>query len=253
VDASLLSLAIFALLLTGLAWSSGQISLMIQRITFWLTGSLDMAMVVLFLIYLPGIVVHEGAHWVAAKLLGLKTGRFRVWPKKQGKYIGLGSVHVSRGGVLADSLVGLAPLLAGSLLITWIGTQIFSSQTLGDLWLAVTWQEGLAQTLRTVRGSTDGALWGYLIFTVANAMLPSRSDREPLKPLMLYLGLVALLYLLIDQSGRFFLQVAGWLSGPVSVLSSAFLLTLLINLVILLALFFLYSVLTLFIRPPARG
>lgn len=252
MDASLLSLALFALLLAGLAWSSQQISLLIQRITFWLTGSLDMAMVALFLIYLPGIVVHEGAHWVAAKLLGLKTGRFRVWPKKQGKQIQLGSVTVSRGGVLADSLVGLAPLLAGSWLIAWIGTRIFSSQSLGAFWLSGAWQEGLSQTLRTVQGSTDGALWGYLIFTIANAMLPSSSDRQPLKPLMLYLGLMALLYLLIDQRGRLFLHIAAWLSGPISVLGSAFLLTLLLNLGILAALFLVYTTLTLFTRPPTR-
>ena len=107
----------FAALLLSLAWASRTIGLLIQEIVFRLTGSGDMAMVILFLAYLPGIFVHEGAHWIMAKLLRLKTGRFRVWPQKRGKYIGMGSVTVNRGGTVRDSLVGMAPLLAGSALV----------------------------------------------------------------------------------------------------------------------------------------
>ncbi|MGB5049976.1 MAG: hypothetical protein WBO46_13625, partial [Caldilineaceae bacterium] len=96
----------FALLLLALAWASRTIGLLIQEIVYRLTGSGDMAMVILFLVYLPGIFIHEGAHWTMAKLLGLKTGKFRVWPQKKGKYIGMGAVTVERGGTVRDSLVG---------------------------------------------------------------------------------------------------------------------------------------------------
>ena len=82
------------LLLFVLAWFSRQISLHIQFPFYALTRSQNSATLAIFLFFLPGVFVHEAAHWGVARLLGLKTGKFRVWPKRQGKYIGLGSVSV---------------------------------------------------------------------------------------------------------------------------------------------------------------
>jgi hypothetical protein len=73
------------------------------------------------------VVIHEAAHWGMARLLGLRTGKFRVWPKRQGRHIGLGSVSVESRHVVLDSLVGIAPLLVGTALVAIIGNAIFDA------------------------------------------------------------------------------------------------------------------------------
>jgi len=37
----------------------------------------------------------------------------------------------------------------------------------------------------------DVWLWLYLIFAVSNAMLPSESDMQPVRPVLIFLGIVA--------------------------------------------------------------
>ena len=227
----------FALLLLALAWASRTIGLLIQEIVYRLTGSGDMAMVILFLVYLPGIFIHEGAHWMMAKLLGLKTGKFRVWPQKKGKYIGMGAVTVNRGGTVRDSLVGMAPLLAGSALVALIASQVFGADRLAGVWAQGNAWDVVASIFAALNRQQDGLVWAWAIFADANAMMPSASDREPLKMLVLYLVVVGSLYILLDSSGQLFLQAAVWLAGPTRLLVSALIFTLVIDGVILAVLY----------------
>ncbi len=223
----------FALLLLALAWASRTIGLLIQGIVYRLTGSGDMAMVILFLVYLPGIFLHEGSHWLMAKLLGLTTGKFRVWPQKKGKFIGMGSVTVARGGTVRDSLVGMAPLLAGTALVALIAGQVFGADRLAGVWAQGNALDVVASIFAALAGQQDGLLWAWAIFAIANAMMPSASDRQPLKMLLLYLLLVGIVYVLLDNSGQLFLQAALWLTDPTRLLVGALLFTLVIDGVIL--------------------
>ena len=120
--ATLPTLLVFVLFLLALAWLSRQLSLQIQWLLVLLTRSPDLTMLLLFLLLLPGVIIHEAAHWGMARLLGLKTSKFRVWPKKKGKHIGLGSVSVQRGNLWQDSLVGMAPLIS----VGWMAGATFS-------------------------------------------------------------------------------------------------------------------------------
>ncbi len=231
------------LLLLFLAWASREIGYRIQTIVYLLTRSQDLAMVFLFLAFLPGILIHEGAHWAVARLLGLKTGKFRVWPRRRGRTIGMGSVTVSSGGPLRDSLVGLAPLLAGSLVVGWIGNQVFQAGSLVALWQQGRWLDGLAALFRALSATPDGLLWGYLVFAVANAMMPSPSDREPLRALGIYLVGFTVLYLLLGRPGHWLAQAGLWLVGPLATLVDALIFTALLDGLIWLALYVLETAL----------
>jgi len=191
------TLMLLAVLLGGLltlSWLSQQVSLRVQGVTFYLTGWGDLAGVIIFLLLLPGVVLHEAAHWLAARALGLRVSKFRIWPRKQGDHLGLGSVSMQRADVWRESLVGMAPLLVGNLAIAWIGWRVFATPALlealatGHLWRAAM---AFFASLRTA----DGLLWAYILFTIGNTMLPSSSDREPLRPALLYTALVALIYI----------------------------------------------------------
>jgi hypothetical protein len=240
---SILGGLLIALLL--LAWLSRQISLQLQAATYRLTRSSGYVIVVLFLLLLPGIIVHEGAHWLVARLLGLKTGKFRVWPKPQGKHIGLGSVSVQRGKLWQDSLVGLAPLLVGSALITVISQNILAADRVTTTLVNGLLIDSLAAFGQALKAA-DGYLWAYLLFTIGNAMMPSASDREPLAPLLLYAGLTSVLYIVLGLPLTPFASALAWLTPALQALTSALIFTILLDLVALL----LWFILNLLLGPP---
>ncbi len=226
----------FVLSLFGLAWLSRQISHHIQLPVYYLTRSKDAPALAIFLVFLPGVIVHEAAHWGMARLLGLRTGKFRVWPKRQGRHIGLGSVSVESRGPLLDSLVGIAPLLAGSVLVAWIGNQVFAAYDLAGSLAQGQIVEGF-QAFRRALGEPDGVLWAYLLFAIANAMMPSASDREPVKPVLLYAGVAVLLYVLLGMPLRPLTTLMQWTTPALQTLSSALLFTIVLDVIALAALY----------------
>lgn len=226
---------------------SRQISLQLQAVIYSVTRSIDMATVGLFLVLLPGIFVHESAHWLMARVLGLRTGKFRVWPKRQGKMIGMGQVTVEQGGVVRDSLVGMAPILAGSVIVALIGRHIFAvNQLMGSLYDGDV-SSGLSVFVLALR-APDSAIWAYLLFAVANAMMPSASDREPLTPMLLYLGIAVLVYVFLGLPLDPFSAALDWLLPPLQSLTSGLVFTLLIDLAVLGIL----TLLTLLFSSPRR-
>ena len=108
----------------------------------------------------------------------------------------MGSVRVAHTDPLRASLIGLAPLISGSIAILIIGQLILG---LGDVGEVLLNGEGgpVWESLLTHLRAPDFWLWLYLIFAVSNAMLPSETDREPWRPVLLFMGLVALLVYLV--------------------------------------------------------
>lgn len=225
----------FVLLLLVLALLSRQISVNVQLLVYYLTRSLDAPTVAIFLIFLPGVIIHEAAHWSMARLLGLKTGKFRVWPKRHGKHIGLGSVSVQSRGPLWDSLVGVAPLVVGSILIGLIGNYIFNAFSVTGTLTQGRLQEAF-QAFWAALGERDGILWAYLLFAIANAMMPSASDREPVKPVLLYASVASVLYVLLGMPLQGVQALMLWLTPSLQILTSALFFTILLDLAILAAL-----------------
>ena len=54
-----------------------------QGIAFLITGSVQWSVLLYALILFPGVLLHEVSHWIMANLLGMRTGKFSVWPSIQ--------------------------------------------------------------------------------------------------------------------------------------------------------------------------
>jgi hypothetical protein len=191
----LLTLLLLGSTILALAWLKRQIYENTVLLVFAYTKSPRRAYMAYFLAMLPGIFVHEAAHWLVARLLGLRPGKFRLWPQVVKNHLRLGSITARSGGVWKDSLVGLAPFLAGSLLAVGIGRLLFADTNLLEGLI----DDGLgapADAIGLALGRPDSLLWGYLLFTFANGMMPSESDREPVRPVLIYGALALLLYLI---------------------------------------------------------
>ncbi len=182
----------------------------IQGLGLLLVGDNEAAMFLYFVLLLPGILIHELSHWLAAKLLGVRTGKISLWPSKaRGNQMRLGSVRVARTDPFRASLIGVAPLISGSFAILIIGQLILGLGDLGEVLLNGEWGP-VWESLVTHLRAPDFWLWLYLIFAVSNAMLPSETDREPWRSVILFMGLVAL-----------FSYLTGWVRQDFGELSRA--------------------------------
>jgi hypothetical protein len=192
--AILLFIVVFGLTLFLQRWLHQHI----QGLTFAVTGDPGCAMRILFLLLLPGVVLHEGSHWVVAKVLGVRTGKVSLGlGRARGKHFSLGSVNVERTDSLRESLIGLAPFVVGLgaiLLIAGFGFNLWPNT-------ALTPGQMFDFVLPT---ANDPLTWLdlYLIFAVSTAMIPSESDREPWGPLIVFFGVVGGLSILLGWTPR---------------------------------------------------
>lgn len=163
------------------------------------------------LILFPGVLLHEVSHWVMASLLGVRTGSFSLLPRRQADgSILLGYVEYYKGKTLdpiRESLVGGAPLLAGTAVILFIGFRVFG---VTDLGAAI--RSGDIDVLSTALGQVFGVnyifLWLYLIFAVSNAMMPSPADRRAWPAFILTMIILAAALILLGLSDQIIARLA---------------------------------------------
>jgi hypothetical protein len=148
--------------------------------------------------------------------------------RKRGSSVSLGSVRVGKVDPLRASLIGLAPLLGATAIILIIGNLVLG---VDDLALAVAAggfdeiRAALAQLVRV----PDFWLWLYLIFAISNAMLPSESDMSTVRPVLIFLGLATVVYLIVAGVPSVSAQTLAAVNTISGYLASAFGLTLAVD------------------------
>ncbi len=170
-----------------LARLSDWVSTHLQGIGYLVSRNHQIATFFMFLVLAPGIFVHEFSHWIIAKLLGVRTKGFRVWPKRtpRGK-IQLGAVQVQGAGPVSLALIGVAPFLLGMLALVLLGGWLLTAPPdMADWrhWFALDqWKQEWAFFRR--------ANWPwrfYAMWLIGSSMMPSAPDREPLRPVLIVL------------------------------------------------------------------
>ncbi len=155
----------------------------IQAAFLILSRSPEFTITLFSIIFVPGVLLHELSHYLAAVVLGVPAARFSLLPQMlpDGR-LQLGYVETVKTDIVRDSLIGAAPLFAGGSLVAYLSITRLGLLPMWDVlrngqfnlfWLGLT-------LLPQVR---DFPLWFYLIFTISSTMLPSRSDRHAWLPL----------------------------------------------------------------------
>jgi hypothetical protein len=161
----------------------------LQGISLLYSGDEQTAVLVYYLILLPGIILHELSHLLAATLSGVETRGFSLQPStRSGNTIRMAAVTVKRSDPFRESWIGVAPLLTGSICIL-----LLARWRLGIDPESITTLAQLGRIVLTSFGAADVWLWAYLVFAISNAMLPSESDRQPWAPVLIFLGSVTIL------------------------------------------------------------
>lgn len=217
--------------LLPLLWVKRWITRSLQELSLRWIGDPEVALYFYFVIVLPGVVVHELSHWLAAKLLGVRVRRLSLGPVRKGRskrVVSLGSVQVSEPDPIRGSLIGLAPLLGGSAIILLIGGLVLGVGELADA-TAGQGVAGFLDGLGQVMQVADFWLWLYLIFAVSNAMLPSESDMASVRPVLIFLGLAALVLMIVSGVPAIPAEVVDGANAVAGYLASAFGLTLAVD------------------------
>jgi hypothetical protein len=185
----------FALALLGLTFLQRLLHSEVQLLLMYLTRNFQWTIRLFALLFLPGVLLHELSHYLMARLLGVRTGRFSLIPRplSDGR-LRLGYVEVGATDMIRSTLIGMAPLIAGLGLIFVIA----QGMHLAPLWAVLrdgNWPLfwfGLSLLPRI----PNFPFWFYLTLVISSTMLPSDSDRQGWLPLALLLSFLAGLILL---------------------------------------------------------
>jgi len=178
-------------------WLHGEL----QAVLLLLTRRPAAALGIFSLLFFPGVLLHETSHYVMARLLGVRTGRFSLVPKVMANgTLRLGFVETSVTDPLRDTLIGAAPLISGVLVMTILGLKPLGILPLTEWVFKGDWAT-LASEVVKLPARPDFWLWFYLAFAVSSTMLPSASDRRAWWSIGLVVAVLALLAILPGVSG----------------------------------------------------
>jgi hypothetical protein len=149
-----------------------------------------------YLLVFPGVVLHEGAHYLACLLTGTRVVRFAPFSPQRsadGRVV-LGYVRHERRAFPIGAIIGLAPILLNPL-----GLLVVSA-----LLTPLTFAEVAEPSLRMVREGivTSGfltdtpllaAVWAYVSLSFALGSVPSREDLSSLPVVLVIFGVGVLL------------------------------------------------------------
>lgn len=149
-------LFIFELFL--LYFLSNKVSVLFSGFLYSLTRNKNITVNLLALLFLPGTILHEIAHWVAAKALFVPVGKISLRTKFTSDGVILGSVSMEKTDPLRRLIIGTAPVFMGVGIIT--GSLYFASKNnlLNNYWSIL--------------------LLALVVFEIGNTMFSSKKDME---------------------------------------------------------------------------
>jgi hypothetical protein len=184
----------------------------IQAVFLLVTRQTDISMTLFSLLFLPGVFLHESSHFITARVLGVKTGRFSIIPRKlEGGRIRLGYVETAKVDFFRDAMIGVAPLVTGGVFVALAGIYRLGLDT---IWVSIVQGQlsAINQAIKSVAVKPDFWLWFYLVFTISSTMMPSESDRRAWIPVILVIaGLLGIILIigvgpwLVTNFGKVFL------------------------------------------------
>ena len=206
----------------------------LQAVFLLITRRPQWALVAFSILLFPGVLLHELSHFLAARILGVKTGKFSLLPEMlPDGLIRLGYVETAKVDFLRDSMIGAAPLVTGGILTAFIGMLKLGLGGLLPL-LSAGQIEALLGALGKLPALPDFWLWFYLAVAVSTTMLPSPSDRTSWASLGLTFGLLVLVALIAGAGPWLAKNILPYLNIAMRSVSVVFGISLVVHLALLL-------------------
>ena len=181
-----------------------------SRLVTWSFRS-SLEKVIFYLLVLPGVVLHESAHYLACLLTGTRVGRFVPFSPKgfpDGR-LRLGYVrHEERSAPIA-ALIGLAPIVLnpiGILVVTVLLTPLSLAEVLHPQ--SEIFEERILQSGFLMGNPEAVIVWVYLAFSFALGSVPSREDLSSVPVVILLFAVGALILSFLREGSQDALHLA---------------------------------------------
>ena len=211
-----------AAVLVPLAYAERWIHSHLFGVGWLLTNEPRSATVLYYLILLPGVFLHEFVQWLVAGALNVETERVMAWPEAQEDgTLRLDFVNPKGAGRIKTAIIGAVPLIVGLVVIGYISTRILDL----DAFLVALQSADITvigPAARDLASTADFYLWLYLMFAIANAMMPTPEERSGWWiVLAMFAGVVV--FLVIIGVGDVLIETfTGPVAHGVSILTTAF-------------------------------
>jgi len=168
-----MTIPIIALLLLGelilLALLSRQLTTRLYTLFLRIFRSKTVSMTILIILLFPGTVIHELAHLFVAEVLRVRTGKLTLVPESlEEAEIRTGSVAIAQTDPLRRTLIGLAPVYIGIIILPALSYV-------------------LLQHINSITVITIIIFYG--MFAVSNSMFSSKEDMKGVIPFTITLAL----------------------------------------------------------------
>ena len=178
----------------------------LMRISGFGGGGSVLGRMAFYLLMVPGVVLHESAHYLACLLTGTKVSRLAPFSPRRKSNDGrlmLGYVRHERRAFPIGAIIGLAPLLLNSVGLLFV-TALLTPLTFQEV--AKPSVGGLAEGIFASGFLTDtpllAAVWTYLSLSFALGSVPSREDLSGLPLVLLVFGGGILLVVLLRMGSE---------------------------------------------------
>jgi hypothetical protein len=207
-----------------------------QAIFILITKRTDLALALFSLLLFPGVFLHEISHYLMARLLQVKTGKFSLLPQPlpDGR-LRLGFVETGSTDLVRDALIGIAPLVAGGAFVAYAALFPLGLSFTGENAVSGGWQ-GFIDLARSLPDRSDFWIWFYLTFAVSSTMMPSASDRRAWLPVSV-MGLLLVAFAAFAGAGPWLLQnVAPQVNRAFTAIAVVFGISVVLHLVVMIPL-----------------
>lgn len=216
----------------------------LQAVFLLITRQVDVSLILVSVLLLPGVLLHEVSHYMVAYILGVPTGKISIIPKVLGNgHLQLGYIETAKTDILRETLIGIAPLMAGVLFIAFVS---FSQLGIPASWenLEVSGLLNSPSDITKLYNAADFWIWFYLIFAVSSTMMPSRSDRRAWLPVAVIVVIFLLLALTVGAGPWMWENLAAPFNQISQVLALVFGISLAIHVILIFPLFVARKLLT---------
>src|ERR687894_1119725 len=158
---------------------------------------------VFYLLVLPGVILHEGAHYLACLLTGTKVFRFAPFSPQtsaDGRLV-LGYVRHERRSLPIQAIIGIAPILLnplGLLLASALLTPLTFAEVVNPRFGLV--EEDILASGFLTSDPLLAASWAYLSLSFAVGSVPSREDLASV-PIALLLLCAGGIFIALSRGG----------------------------------------------------
>lgn len=132
---------------------------------------------IIAILFLPGTIVHELSHAIAALFLLVPFEKIEFIPEIEGERVKLGSVRIAKTDPIRDFLISSAPLLIGVILILSVFYFTFQADGEFSIW----------KTIISL----------YASFEIGNSMYLSKSDIKGTLGLLIFSVIILIIFYIL--------------------------------------------------------